>query len=41
VDIARDVMRLQAEGRSVEEIRAFVDSEYSKFGPPTATEPLE
>ncbi len=33
VDIARDVMRLAAEGRDVRSIRTYVDREYSKYGP--------
>jgi len=41
VDIARDAMRLLRQGRSLAEIRAFVDREYGKFGPPTDTEPVE
>jgi hypothetical protein len=35
VDITQDTMRLLKEGRSVSEIRAYVDQRYSKFGPPT------
>jgi hypothetical protein len=41
VDIARDVMRLTNQNKSPVEIRTYVDQEYSKFGPPTDTEPLE
>lgn len=37
VDITQDVMRLMREGRSPPEIRAFIDAEYSKYGPPTNT----
>jgi hypothetical protein len=33
VDITQDVMRLQREGKSIEDIRAYVDSTYSKYGP--------
>jgi len=33
VDIARDVMRLDAEGRDNGAIRAYIDAEYSKYGP--------
>lgn len=33
VDITQDVMRLQREGKSTQEIRSFVDSSYSKYGP--------
>jgi len=41
VDNARDVMRLTRQGKSPVEIRTYIDREYSKFGPPTNTEPLE
>jgi len=41
VDIARDVMRLMRQGKSLAEIRTFVDRQYSKFGQPTDTEPVE
>jgi uncharacterized protein with PCYCGC motif len=34
VDITQDVMRLSREGKSPGDIRAFVVSTYSKFGPP-------
>lgn len=37
VDITQDVMRLMNEGRSPKEIRAYVDSTYSAFGPSTDT----
>ena len=40
VDIARDVMRLTGEGKSLAEIRTYVDRQYSKFGSPTNTEPV-
>lgn len=33
VDITQDVMRLQREGKSIQEIRAYVDTKYSKYGP--------
>ena len=33
VDITQDVMRLQREGKSTQEIRAYVDSTYSRYGP--------
>jgi hypothetical protein len=32
VDITQDVMRLQREGKSVAEIRTYVDNTYSKYG---------
>jgi hypothetical protein len=34
-------MRLSDEGRELKEIRAYIDAEYSKYGPPTDTEPLQ
>lgn len=34
-------MRLLRQGKSLAEIRAFVDRQYSKFGQPTDTEPVE
>jgi len=34
VDITRDVMRMHAEGKSVEAIRAEIVATYSKYGPP-------
>jgi hypothetical protein len=33
VDITQDVMRLQREGKSDQEIRAYIDGTYSKYGP--------
>lgn len=33
VDITQDVMRLQREGKSIQEIRAYVDTTYSQYGP--------
>jgi len=33
VDITQDVMRLQREGKSTQEIRAYMDTTYSKYGP--------
>jgi hypothetical protein len=41
VDIARDAMRMTQQGRSLAEIRTFIDREYSRFGPPTNTEAVE
>jgi len=38
VDIARDVMRLSAEGRDMRSIRTYVDREYSKYGPSNLSE---
>ncbi len=37
VDITQDVMRLLAEGRSSREVRAYIDTTYSAFGPSTDT----
>ena len=37
VDITQDVMRLSAEGQSLWEIRAYVDAQYSPYGPSTDT----
>jgi hypothetical protein len=37
VDITQDVMRLMREGRSSVEIRTYIDSQYSTFGPSTDT----
>jgi hypothetical protein len=37
VDITQDVMRLMNEGRSSQQIRAYVDAQYSAFGPSTNT----
>ncbi len=33
VDITQDAMRMLDEGKSIEEIRAYVDQTYSRFGP--------
>jgi len=41
VDITRDVMRMTEQGKSAKEIRAYIDATYSKFGPPTDTEPVK
>jgi len=35
---ARDAERLLAQGHDVEAIRNWIDEEYSKYGPPTATQ---
>lgn len=37
VDITQDVMRFKADGQSSIEIRAYIDAEYSPFGPGTNT----
>lgn len=37
VDIAQDVMRQKAEGKTAQEIRAYVDQTYSAYGPSTDT----
>ena len=41
MDIARDAMRLTRQGKSLAEIRTYVDREYSRFVQPTDTEPVE
>jgi hypothetical protein len=33
-------MRLLKEGKTLKEIRAYIDAEYSQYGPPTNTEPI-
>lgn len=33
VDITLDAMRLQGQGKSAQEIKAYIDQSYSKFGP--------
>lgn len=38
VDIAQDVMRMSEDGKTPLEIRQYVDSYYSQFGPSTDTE---
>ena len=38
VDITQDVMRLTKEGRSAQDIRAYVDATYSKYGPSNLSE---
>jgi nitrogen fixation-related uncharacterized protein len=40
IDIARDVMRLLDEGKPLTDIRAYVDTTYSRFGPSTPTPPV-
>lgn len=37
VDITQDVMRLMREGKSSREIRAYIDGQYSSYGPSTDT----
>lgn len=34
-------MRMMDQGKALTEIRAYVDRQYSKFGRPTDTDPLE
>ena len=41
VDITRDVMRLQGAGKALKDIRAYIDTTYSQYGPPTNTAPVE
>lgn len=40
VDIAQDVYQALGQGRSLAEIRAQIDSDYSRFGPSTDTPPV-
>ncbi len=40
VDITQDVMRLLKEKKSTQEIRSFVDSTYSKYGPSNMVFPV-
>lgn len=40
VDITRDVMRLLREEKGLKEIRTYIDTEYSQYGPSTDTEPI-
>lgn len=37
VDITQDVMRLKADGQSSPQVRAYIDAQYSPFGPSTDT----
>jgi hypothetical protein len=37
VDITQDVMRLKAEGQSSQQVRTYIDSKYSAYGPSTNT----
>lgn len=37
VDITQDVMRMKADGRSSTDVRAYIDAQYSPFGPGTDT----
>jgi hypothetical protein len=34
-------MRLMREGKDTKTIRTYIDAEYSKYGPPTDTEPVQ
>jgi hypothetical protein len=34
-------MRLMRDGKDLKEIRAYIDAEYSKYGPPTDTKPVQ
>lgn len=40
MDITRDVMRMLDEGKTLKDIRAYVDTTYSHFGPSTPTPPV-
>ena len=37
VDITQDVIRLKGEGQSSPQVRAYIDAQYSAFGPSTDT----
>jgi hypothetical protein len=37
VDITKDVMRMMQDGKSAPVIRAYIDAQYSQYGPPTDT----
>jgi hypothetical protein len=37
VDITKDVMRLKAQGQSSRQVRAYIDAQYSAYGPSTNT----
>jgi hypothetical protein len=37
LDITRDVMRMKGEGKPLPAIRAAIDEQYLRFGPPTPT----
>ncbi len=41
VDITQDVMRLMRQGQDLKSIRAYVDQQYSQYGPSTNTPPVE
>lgn len=42
VDITQDQMRMMDEGASLDAIRAFIDENYARYGPPTTPyEPVE
>jgi len=34
-------MRLMREDKDPKEIRAYIDAEYSQYGPPTDTDPVQ
>lgn len=41
VDITQDVMRLMRQGQALKTIRAYIDQQYSPYGPSTHTPPVE
>ena len=41
MNITRDVMRLMREGKDLKAIRAYIDAQYSQYGSPTDTEPIQ
>jgi hypothetical protein len=40
IDITRDVMRMMDEGRTLKEIRAYIEKTHSHKGPGTPTPPV-
>jgi hypothetical protein len=34
-------MQMMREGKALTEIRTYIDAEYSQYGPPTDTEPIQ
>jgi len=41
VDITQDVMRLMHQGKDLKSIRAYIDQNYSQYGPSTNIEPVQ
>jgi hypothetical protein len=40
IDITQDVMQMTREGKALAEMRTFIDTKYSKYGPGTDTDPV-